>query len=82
MSYLKDRLLSGWHLMRIIRLAFGVIFIIQAITMKDILVGLAAVFFLYQGIMNVGCCGESCVPAYDKSHKNKDVSDINFEEIK
>lgn len=82
MSNLKEKLFTGWHLMRVLRMAFGIIFVVQAIMMKDALVGLMALFFLYQGITNTGCCGESCTPMNDKSHRKTGVDDITFEEVK
>lgn len=82
MNSLKQRLLTGWHFMRFLRLAFGVLFAVQAVMMKDILVGAVSVFFLYQGLMNTGCCGESCAPRDDKGHRNTGAVDITFEEVK
>lgn len=82
MNSLKQRLLTGWHLMRLLRLAFGVLFAVQAIMMKDMLVGLMSGFFMYQAVTNTGCCGESCAPRYDNNHKKSETTDINFEEVK
>jgi len=82
MNRIRQQLLSGWHLMRIMRLVFGLLFIVQAIMMKDALVGLMAAFFLYQAVTNTGCCGESCAPMYDNNHKKSGITDITFEEVK
>ncbi len=79
---MKEKLLHNWHLMRVLRLAFGIIFIVQAFFMKDIIVGFAAFFFLFQAVTNTGCCGESCATTYDNNHKKSANADITFEEIK
>lgn len=76
------RLLSGWHFMRVLRAGFGVLFAVQAVMMKDALVGFMSAFFLYQAITNTGCCGESCTPTYDNNHKKTGTGDITFDEIK
>ena len=51
-GYLKQKLSGGWHFMRILRLVFGVVFAVQAVMMKDYLVGMMSAFFLYQGVTN------------------------------
>ncbi|MBL7683814.1 MAG: hypothetical protein JNK00_10680 [Flavipsychrobacter sp.] len=81
-TYLKGKLSTGWHFMRVLRLVFAVIFAVQAIAMRDYLVGLMSVFFFYQGITNTGCCGDSCAPVYDQSHRKVPTDDISFEEVK
>lgn len=80
--YIKAKLSSGWHFMRILRIAFAIIFAIQAVIMKDYLVGLMSVFFLYQGITNRGCCGEQCNPTIDNTSQQSNLENVNFEEIK
>lgn len=82
MSGFKQRLLTGWHFMRVLRLGFAILFAVQAVMMKDWLVGLMSGFFMYQAVMNTGCCGETCAPRTDKSHKNPATVDITFEEVK
>lgn len=61
MQTIKETLFTGWHLMRWLRLIFGVFFMVQAIQMHDVLIGFIAGFFLLTAIANVGCCGaRSC----------------------
>jgi hypothetical protein len=57
MSTLKQRVLTNWHLMRIIRLGLGIWMLVMAIQSKDIAIGLFSAFFLYTAIAGVGCCG-------------------------
>ncbi|OSZ81961.1 hypothetical protein CAP35_01425 [Chitinophagaceae bacterium IBVUCB1] len=79
---IKNRLLSGWHFMRVLRLVFGVVFAIQAVIMKDYIIGLMSVFFLYQGITNTGCCGETCTRKYDGAKEKAKNEVVSFEEVK
>lgn len=72
---------TGWHFMRWIRLVFGVFFIVQAIQMHDIMIGVIAGFFLLTAIANVGCCGaQSCaVPMKKKTSDRKE--EVSYEKI-
>lgn len=75
-------LLTGWNFMRGLRLVLGVIFLMQAIEMRDIITGLIATFFLYQAVTNTGCCGTAgCAVPMNKTNID-DVQDVDFEEIK
>ena len=77
---MKTTLLTGWHLIRWVRLVFGIFIGIQAIQTHDIISGLLAGFFLYQAVTNTGCCGVSaCAVPVSKPNKTEDVE---FEEIK
>lgn len=57
METIKQTLFTNWHFMRWLRLVFGIFFIVQAIQMHDLMVGVIAGFFLVTAITNTGCCG-------------------------
>lgn len=81
MTNITRKLSSGWHLMRILRLAIGIAAGIEAIRSHDYVIGAFAAFLIYQGLTDTGCCGTaSCFvpPARD----TKDTEDIKYEEIK
>lgn len=65
---MKQLLFTNWHLMRWVRLAFGIFLIFQAIeTRQWFFFGFAA-FFLFQAIFNQGCGANGCaVPTNNKS---------------
>lgn len=82
METIKQTLFTGWNFMRWLRLAFGVIFMAQAIQMHDTLIGLIAGFFLITAITNIGCCGAGrCAAPRQKATKDE-MEEITFEEIK
>jgi len=55
------KILTGWHLMRVIRLLMGIVAIGQAIVTKEWILGLAGGFLLYMALANLGCyCVNSC----------------------
>lgn len=78
----RETLLKGWSLMRLMRLALGILFAIQAISFHEAIAGVVSVFFLVQAISNTGCCGaEACVAPRVGQNKNEGP-DVTFEEIK
>lgn len=82
MQTMKQVLFTGWHLMRWLRLVFGIFFLAQAIQMDDTLIGVIAGFFLFTALTNTGCCGPSgCSTSFRKTN-TKEPEEITFEEIK
>lgn len=82
METFKQRLFTGWHFMRWLRLAFGIIFIVQAVQMHDVFIGVIAGFFLITAITNTGCCGAgNCAVPKQKNAKDG-AEEIIFEEVK
>jgi hypothetical protein len=75
-------LLTGWNFMRGLRLVLGVIFLMQAIELRDIITGLIATFFLFQAITNTGCCGSNGCAVPNNKTNIEDIQDVTFEEVK
>jgi hypothetical protein len=75
-------LLTGWNFMRGLRLVLGVIFLMQAIEMRDIITGFIATFFLFQALTNTGCCGSNGCAVPVNKNKLDDIQDVTFEEVK
>jgi hypothetical protein len=84
MDSIKQRLLTNWHLMRIIRLAIGVWLLVVGIQTHDWPVGLFSIFFLYQAVTDTGCCGtQGCYTSASKpAAKREGTEDIEYEEVK
>jgi len=81
-TMIKQTLFTGWHFMRLFRLALGLFIAVQAIQTHDALSGFISAFFLYQAVFNVGCCGtSSCAVPLSKENKNEE-SKVELEEIK
>ncbi len=66
-------ILYGWNIMRVLRLAMGLIAVWQAFMTKELILGLAGFFLLYMSIANIGCCSSnSCsIPGRAKDHLDK-----------
>ncbi|MEO9021188.1 MAG: hypothetical protein ABI237_14315 [Ginsengibacter sp.] len=82
METIKQTLFTGWHLMRCLRLVFGIIFMVQAIQMHDMLIGAIAGFFLVTAIINIGCCGAGRCAAPTQKSTQKSIEETSYEEIK
>ena len=85
MNTLKQRMLTNWDLMRIVRLGIGIMMLVMGIQAKDWALGLFSTFFLYQAITGTGCCGSrACDAPVGTSTKNnwKESTPIEYEEVK
>ena len=87
MSSIKQRLLTNWHFMRILRLGIGIMMAVMAIQSKDPMIGIFSVFFLYQSVTDTGCCGtQTCyMPGNEKNIKTKLIEnngDNGYDEVK
>ncbi len=76
----KARLTSGWTFTRIIRLALGIVILIQAYQMQSAMFALFGSWFFGQAALGVGCCGpQGCgVPLYKEADE---VKEITYEKI-
>lgn len=81
---LRERVLTNWHLGRIVRLAIGVMLLVTGIQSKDWITGSFSLWFLYQAFTDTGCCGgSSCAPrAAARGVRRADDSVIDAEEVK
>lgn len=80
---IKSTLFTNWHLVRILRLVFGVFVLVQAVTMRDALAGMISALFFYQAITNTGCCGASgCAVPSVSNEGNQKIEEVEYEEIK
>jgi hypothetical protein len=78
---IKQMLTTNWNFMRVLRLGFGLLFIVQAIQNRDIIIGFIAAIFLFQAVTNTGCCGINSCATLPKKTDSKN-SDVIYEEIK
>lgn len=80
---IKSTLFTNWHLVRILRLVFGIFVLVQAVTMRDALAGMISALFLYQAFTNTGCCAASgCAVPTTSVHNDQKIGEVEYEEIK
>lgn len=75
-------IISNWNFFRIVRVALGIFIIIQGSMSKDFLsIGLGALF-AGLALFNVGCCGSGgCSTDLKNNTPNKEITDIEYEEV-
>jgi len=83
---MKDILFKNWHTMRIIRLVLSVILLVEAVQMKEPMLGVFGGIFLLMTLLNAGCSGASCCGTNDNcnttpAHKANNKA-IEFDEVK
>ncbi len=76
-----NKLLKNWNLMRIIRLALGVIIMIQGVQTKEWIFVVLGGLFSIMPLLNIGCCSTGTCNTPQRKNSGK-VEDIHFEEVK
>ncbi len=77
---MKQAILNNWNFPRALRFIIGGVILMQAISAKDVTIGVLALLFISMAVFNIGCCGSgTCNP----SIKNNDDSkkEITYEEV-
>lgn len=78
----KEILLTDWNFMRILRLGLGIYIAVQAVETQSTILGIFAVFILFQAITNTGCCGSNgCAVPIKKNNSDK-IEEVDYEEVK
>lgn len=66
---MKKLLFTNWHLMRFIRLFFGIFLIFQGIETGQWFFFAFSIFFLFQAVFNQGCGANGCeIPQNNKKN--------------
>ncbi len=74
--------LSNWNFMRIVRLALGIMIIVQGVQVQEWLFIVLGGLFSLMPVLNIGCCGASrCSTQIPKNNKNV-TEEIAYEEVK
>ncbi len=83
MSNWKQKLLTNWHIMRVMRLGIGIMMIGMGIQSRDLAIGLFSIFFLYQAVTDTGCCGAgACNTPMRRKPQGAADEVAEYEEIK
>lgn len=80
---MKDRILHGWNLMRVLYLIMGIVIVIQSIMAHQYQVLFFGLYFIATSIMGLGCAGGACTnPVQASKSKNRTNEEVTFEEVK
>jgi hypothetical protein len=77
---MKKMIFSNWTFMRFLRLGMGIVIIVQAFMVKDMIFGFLGLLLTAMPVFNIGCCGtQGCYIPPAKATENKD--EIIYEEV-
>jgi hypothetical protein len=83
---LRQRLVTCWTFLRIVRMVLALIITVEAWSSSEILFAILGSFLAFQAIFNYGCCGASgcdITHSNSKSKSSNKISEVTiFEEIK
>ncbi len=82
---LKQRLLKGWTLLRLVRLALALIITVEAWINSETLFAILGSFLAFQAMFNYGCCGAmGCNIDHTKTKPGslKEIETTTFSEVK
>lgn len=74
-------LVNDWNIMRVIRLALGVLVIIQSISEKNYMLTVAGGLFAFLALINVGCCGTNGCAVNPRVNKSDLKKEAVYEEV-
>lgn len=70
-----------WNVMRLLRLAIGVMAIVQAYQQNSWILGIASFFVIIAAIANLGCCSSNSCSANMYKHNKNSTEKITYEEL-
>lgn len=74
-------LVNDWNVMRVIRLALGILVIIQSISEKNFMLTVAGGLFAFLALINVGCCGANGCAVKSRENKSNLKEEAVYEEV-
>ncbi|MGZ3898876.1 MAG: hypothetical protein ACXVNM_12350 [Bacteroidia bacterium] len=81
---LKYRILTGWNIIRFLRLGLAIVVLSEAWKNEDILFGIIGVVLLTQALLQVGCCSAAgCDIDHSKAGPKSvpvEIKDTTFKE--
>lgn len=83
---MKERILTGWTLTRVLYLVMGTYIVVQSVLEQQWIGILLGGYFVSMGLFAFGCAAGNCgVGSYSQGHKNHDsvnFGEVVFEEVK
>lgn len=77
-----NAVLKYWSVFRVIRLAIGIMMIIQGFDTKDALPAVAGVLFSGMALFDAGYCAIGNCTSSTKTKPEKEIREIQYEEVK
>jgi hypothetical protein len=77
---MKKLNLQNWNFFRVLRLVAGIAILVQAVLAKDILFGIAGLWFTAMPLFNIGCCATGNCSTGTKKPTEPE-KEISYEEV-
>lgn len=77
--------LRGWHLMRVLRFAFGMYVLIEGSMQKHWLIAGLGALFVLMAVLNAGCCSTNTINRTrdnTPSDSNQNTEEVIYEEVR
>lgn len=74
--------LSNWNFMRLLRLALGIMILIQGIHSNDLLLTILGALFSLMPLLNIGCCGAGNCRVPVQKTIDTQTEESTYEEVK
>jgi hypothetical protein len=80
---MKERISSRWNFVRILWLLMGIGISLQAVTERNFLMLVPALYFVFASVANVGCFAGNCATGYapPSAREKETTADVEYEEI-
>ncbi len=82
---MKERILTGWTLTRVLYLVMGTYIVVQSVLDQQWIGILLGGYFASMGLFAFGCAAGNCGVNYSEGRKNQDSAtfeEVVFEEVK
>ena len=82
---MKERILTGWTLTRVLYLVMGTYIVVQSVLEQQWIGILLGGYFASMGLFAFGCAAGNCGVNYSEGRKNQgmgDFEEVVFEEVK
>jgi len=81
---MKNRLLSGWNVRRVIYLVMGIMILVQAWQESQWMLSVFGGYFAAMGLFALGCAGSNCAinTSQNARYSKNEIKTIEFEEVK
>ena len=82
---MKERILTGWTLTRVLYLVMGSYIVLQSVLDQQWIGILLGGYFASMGLFAFGCAAGNCGVSYSKDRKNQgmgDFEEVVFEEVR
>ncbi len=76
-----NSILTGWNIMRALRLVIGIVIVVQGIQANEWMLVVMGGLFSLMPLFNVGCCATGNCAVPNRPARRKESEEIEYEEV-